>query len=538
MKTIKTVAIIGGGIGGLTVAHELAERGGFNITIYEKTNACGGKAKSTITKDGYPGEHSIRTISLTYYHFRDTLKRIPIDEKKSVINDVIAPPAGSRKYLMFKDHPVCILPTYFPYTFKGFKEYFNFVQEMAKIVPYSEIMNFTWKLFLSGAMSPERRLATLEKISWDEYIGVENKSKNYVYYLHRLPEFYVAAKGNANAKSMSMLVEKSLFIPLMHPIESQTSSHDEFDGPTSDILIDPWVKHLKKLGVTIKTSCEAKTIELNNDLVSAVNINDNGTDEKIVADIYVFAVPVEIMAEFLNKNPQVKAAAPSISQLDKLHTEESSGIQFFCEDEIAEKFPKGWVAFMDSPWSIVGIYQEDVHHRLKPPVKGILSFAWSNFDEPGVLYGKGARQCTAEELKNEILAQVSMHKSCEFIKDVKNHSWHIDPELEFSKDTGVMVKHHAPLFVQLPGSYQYQPEAVTEIKNLFLAADYVRTSYDLATMESANEAGRKAANGILKYVEHDAKPSFVKKHVATGLGAFQWVDQYICKLQNYFKRNE
>jgi hypothetical protein len=38
---------------------------------------------------------------------------------------------------------------------------------------------------------------------------------------------------------------------------------------------------------------------------------------------------------------------------------------------------------------------------------------------------------------------------------------------------------------------------VTRIPNLFLAGDYVRTNTDLATMEGANEAARRAVNGIL-----------------------------------------
>ena len=40
-----TVAVLGGGIGGLSAAHELAERG-FDVTVYEARDAFGGKARS------------------------------------------------------------------------------------------------------------------------------------------------------------------------------------------------------------------------------------------------------------------------------------------------------------------------------------------------------------------------------------------------------------------------------------------------------------------------------------------------------------
>jgi uncharacterized protein with NAD-binding domain and iron-sulfur cluster len=53
------------------------------------------------------------------------------------------------------------------------------------------------------------------------------------------------------------------------------------------------------------------------------------------------------------------------------------------------------------------------------------------------------------------------------------------------------------LLINTAGSWRYRPEAVTRIPNLFLAADYVRTHTDIATMEAANEAARRAVNGIL-----------------------------------------
>ncbi len=51
--------------------------------------------------------------------------------------------------------------------------------------------------------------------------------------------------------------------------------------------------------------------------------------------------------------------------------------------------------------------------------------------------------------------------------------------------------------MNLVDTWKLRPEAVSRIPNLFLASDYVRTFTDLATMEAANEAARRAVNGIL-----------------------------------------
>jgi hypothetical protein len=60
-----------------------------------------------------------------------------------------------------------------------------------------------------------------------------------------------------------------------------------------------------------------------------------------------------------------------------------------------------------------------------------------------------------------------------------------------------------PLLVNRPGSRQLRPEAGTSIPNLFLAGDYVKTETDLACMEGANEAARRAVNGVLDAADSD-----------------------------------
>ncbi len=64
------------------------------------------------------------------------------------------------------------------------------------------------------------------------------------------------------------------------------------------------------------------------------------------------------------------------------------------------------MAFLDSPWSLVALYQDDPKYQFKYPVKGALSLAWSNFDEPGILHKKPAKECTAKEIEEEVMAQI------------------------------------------------------------------------------------------------------------------------------------
>jgi uncharacterized protein with NAD-binding domain and iron-sulfur cluster len=73
------VAILGGGVGGLTAAHELAERG-FEVHVYEKNKTCGGKARSLTTPlggasapAGLPAEHGFRFFPGFYQHLDDTM---------------------------------------------------------------------------------------------------------------------------------------------------------------------------------------------------------------------------------------------------------------------------------------------------------------------------------------------------------------------------------------------------------------------------------------------------------------------------------
>jgi len=73
------VNIYGCGLSGLTVAHELVEKG-FQVEIFEKARIGGGMARSFRYNNGVPTEHSWRGYAPFYKNVFEIMKRIPVKE--------------------------------------------------------------------------------------------------------------------------------------------------------------------------------------------------------------------------------------------------------------------------------------------------------------------------------------------------------------------------------------------------------------------------------------------------------------------------
>jgi hypothetical protein len=82
------------------------------------------------------------------------------------------------------------------------------------------------------------------------------------------------------------------------------------------------------------------------------------------------------------------------------------------------------------------------------------------------------------------------------LDDSMIHTWFIDRDIVFEGD--YFSKNTEPLLVNKVDTWRLRPESYGAIPNFFFAADYVRTHTDLATMEGANEAARRAVNNIIE----------------------------------------
>jgi uncharacterized protein with NAD-binding domain and iron-sulfur cluster len=277
------------------------------------------------------------------------------------------------------------------------------------------------------------------------------------------------------------------------------------NGPTSEVWIDPWVTHLRSEGVVLHGGRPLSGIQCDGQRITGVTIGGTGGPEVITADYYIAAMPVERLQNLLTND--IRIGDPALAHIDRLTTRWMNGVMFYLN--VKAKLSRGHAIFIDSPWALTALSQqqfwpEDLKNRGDGRVRDILSVDVSDWDEPGLLYKKAASSCTGEEIFAEVWAQIAAHLDHGEIKEKNVIYKFLDPAIQFPNPS--KVTNAEPLLINTAGSWNNRPEAVTRIPNLLLAADFVRTNTDLATMEGANEAARRAVNGILEKEDSPYKP--------------------------------
>ncbi|WP_327352010.1 hydroxysqualene dehydroxylase [Streptomyces sp. NBC_01304] len=517
----QSVAVLGGGVAGLTAAHELAERG-FAVTVYER-RALGGKARSMDVPDSakggrkpLPAEHGFRFIPGIYHNLPDTMRRIPFPgNANGVWDNLIAPKemmfarGGGREDLRM---PIPDVTGGEPekLTLDELKRALTGFLELGFNLPLHETAYFVNRALVFLTSCDERRNSTWEKTPWWDFVRAEQMSKEYQRILAiGVTRNIVATKAEeASTRTVGTLGEAFVLNALGQGADGPPDRI--LNAPTNEAWIDPWVTHLKSLGVEFRIGWTVREVKLGGDgRVSGALIEDpDGTRQPVSADHYVSAMPVEHARR--TWSAELKAADPQLARCDKLETDWMTGIQFYLTE--TPPVVRGHFNCIDSPWSLTAIAQ--AHHwdgRDFPAdygdgvVKDCLSVDISEWDKPGILYGKTAKQCTREEVAREVWAQLkaSLNDTGRTVlSDTVLHSWFLDPGVD-----GIGTPNPTnedELLIHPVGTLHNRPSSATKIPNFFLAGDYVSVSIDLATMEGANASARQAVNALLDNVGSSA----------------------------------
>ncbi|MBF4998055.1 FAD-dependent oxidoreductase [Nocardia sp. BSTN01] len=508
----RRVAVLGGGVAGLTAAHELAERG-FAVTVYER-KAFGGKAKSmyrpgtgTGGRRDLPGEHGHRGYFGFYRHLPDTLGRIPFPgNANGVLGNLVTLADVS---LARTDLPDWVLtdPVHTPdqINLESIGQMLLGTLAHGVAIPPWEAAYVVDRILIYLSSCHERRYGQWEHVSWWDYIGAPARSVDYQRVFGGSAQIIQALKAQvASARTAGQGIESILYSGYLQLPGSSGPLNRVMGAPTNEAWIDPWVRHLESLGVEFRLPAEVVGLDLDGDRIGGARVRGPQGTESVTADWFVLAVPLERAVPLLTV-PRIAERDPQFEKLKQLQTSWSNGIQFYLNTQ--PQMLRGHVAHIDSPWKLVSLPQGQIWRENFSRTWGsgreqeCLSVVVSDWvQEPGVLYGKPASRCTPQEVANEVWEQMKRHTNkwgAQVLTDNMIESYFIDPAAQnLGSDQPYNDERY---FLNTVGSWELRPTAHTAIPNLFLAADYVQTpkNIDFTSMEAANEAGRHAVNALL-----------------------------------------
>jgi uncharacterized protein with NAD-binding domain and iron-sulfur cluster len=575
------VIILGGGVAGMSAAHELIDRG-YDVEVFEKnTTYVGGKARSvdyfgdpTLPHPPYkiplPGEHGFRFFPGFYKHVIDTMKRIPFTNADGTKSTVFNNLTSTSRIMMarYGQEPIVTVAS-FPKSLKDIELLIHDMHGINSGLTKPEIEFFAERVWQLITSSTRRRNQDYERLGWWQYLQADRfpgKDGKQSAYQSLLVQGLTRTLVAAQAKTASTKTGGNVFLQLIFGMTDPSVNTDRvLDGPTNDKWLNAWKDYLLSNGVKYHFGCEVLEIKMNKNIntpkvQSAVIKMEDGTIVKPQADYYILAVPVEQAARLINDDMiaadqtlgYIKTLAPSVSWMN--------GIQFYLNENVI--INEGHVIYSDSEWAITSISQVqfwkdyDITTKGAGNVKGLLSVDVSDWYSPGrYTTKKCASECTRAEVAAEVWEQIKHSLNVngkEVIKDSMRIDWFLDRDIsekatlhndsinwndvvsdvwkdlqerldedarETLKNDEVLnwvikkdieniqaittsqlniLQNREPLLVNSVSTWGLRPEASCDISNLFLASDYVRTFTDLATMEGANEAARRAVNCLLE----------------------------------------
>jgi uncharacterized protein with NAD-binding domain and iron-sulfur cluster len=305
------------------------------------------------------------------------------------------------------------------------------------------------------------------------------------------------------------------------------------NAPTNEAWIDPWIIYLEQLGVRFHVGHTVEALVPHGGRLGSVRVRTlHGRHYHAKADWYVCSVPVERAQGLLDR--ALLRADPELEAINAIQTRWMNGIQFFLRKPTP--INHGHVAYVDSPWVVSSISQAQFWARRDFPrdygdgqAYDCLSAVVSDWNQPGILYGKPARDCTRDEIATEIWGQMkaALNNLGEAtLTDDLIHTWFLDPAIQ-PRPHATGMQSNEPLFIETPGLWDQRPDPTTAIPNLLLAADYVRnrSPIDTASMDGANAAARAAVNALLQAACSHAQPvPLYEPHTAPEFQAAKQLD--------------
>jgi hypothetical protein len=496
---MKTVAIFGAGIAGLSLAHELSSLG-YAVSVYEATGQAGGFFRSSrIAQDQIPSEHSWHGMGPWYHNTFDLMKQIPLGTGGSVYDLALSRPIELGIF------PDAARAQFFDAGFQSIPRMFG--MNRVEFAKWSYLMLKTWTsnersqvhyAGLSAAQSWQPLLTETAQKTWISCFGPWTGSDWSKVSLHSTGDFFrkqLATKGSHRHQADQ---------------EGPAWTHGAGDGwlalkgPSSQYWFDPWVRHLQQKGVRFYWEKSLTHLEFDEGRIQAAYCGE----EKIAAAIFALAINPFATADILRRTPALeKQEQLKLFRLlvqDGPHTQVSFTLAF--AEAIQLPRSRSAIVVSDSEFNLTLFAADRVWDRGVDLGNGIAAL-WHGTacisNAPGRKFRKPVNDCSIEEFIEEVKAQifdcaalndlVKEANGGKGLRDFRLIRAEVGQEWEFSV---AGIRPLQPKWVTTTSTQHYLPDQRTPVANLFLAGAHTRTQAQLWSIEGAVESGRRAAQAI------------------------------------------
>ena len=503
---VKTVAVFGAGIAGLTVAHELA-RLGYKVFVYEANAEAGGFFRSARLrqKGNLPTEYSWHGFGPWYHNVFDLLKQIPFDETASLYDKALSRPIDFG-----------LAPDQGPAAFDD--TWLVNVKNMFKMT-WGDVVRWGW-LMLKTWTANRRTFEHYSRLNAAEQWRPLLTEKGWKTWRASFGPWIGSDWTNVSLHQCGQFFRKQLITKPAHPHEADGEGpewrHGARDGwlllrgPSNEIWFDKWIAHLKQSGVEFFWKESLHNFDFDGQCVTAAHLASRTV---VQADIYVMATNPFAAADILKRTPELE-------KLDQLRlfrplTQDGPHIQVSFRIAFSERMAwprkRAGIIIADSEFNLTLFAQEQAWMHEVDLGAGVASL-WTVTacvaTVPGRLHGRSVVECTKEQFLEEVKGQILHCKGLNALIEEANggrslsefpilkmevwHEWQFSPQgLQF----------HQPKWVNTTTTQPHQPTQATPVPNLLLAGAHTKTEVDVWSIEAAVESGRRAAQVVEPHVK-------------------------------------
>ena len=490
----KDVAIVGGGVAGLTCALRLSERG-YNVTLYEKAAVLGGNLSSepgsVMDHDVYP--HLFCDWYVNFWQIVEAdlgIKRHEDFDPQvgvKVLHDPNAAPPVSPEKTGEEQ------PTY---------------QDLKNATTPQHIWGNLW----SGVLSPPDMflvgftLLDLASQPFHPSNILEQQTVNGFLYSRRYAT-------EACAELLNMILMEIWSIP---SDDTSAAAYKDFlrpglrfssampfawllRGSLAEKLITPWCRQLENTHCRIKTGAEVRSINLRDDHKVELTLKEkDGKDGPPVQHTnVVLAVPSAELARIVmtgDRGRRIVDKVPKLSKLRSLRTAQILVVIVYFKEKLPN-IPRETVGLAGSLGYLTFLDISQLWTSL------------SNIKERHTVLVLAASEAYAYPSEGEEWAHMMLKELARYLPTVKpGAKWNAtDSNIDYSLSWYQDNKSHT-LFLNDVDSDSVQPKAYyeDELPNVFFAGDFCVNDVKMATVEAAVISGLEAARAAQMQVEGES----------------------------------